>query len=173
MDVRSEPLSLTDMFEALTSLLKPLAEQKQLSIVGRVAPDMPIIRTDAAKLQQVLYNYLSNAIKFSPAGARIDLIAERDGDDNIRLTVADRGPGIEPEKQSLIFEKFRQLDGSVTRQHGGTGLGLAISKELATLLGGSVGVRSTPGEGATFWITIPLTIEAGTQDVRSRLVLTT
>jgi len=173
MEVRSEPLSLTDMFEALTSLLKPLAEQKQLSIVSRVAAEMPIIRTDAAKLQQVLYNYLSNAIKFSPAGARIELFAERDGDDNIRLTVADRGPGIEPEKQSLIFEKFRQLDGSVTRQHGGTGLGLAISKELAALLGGSVGVRSTPGEGATFWITIPLTIEAGTQDVRSRLILTT
>jgi signal transduction histidine kinase len=120
----------------------------------------------------VLYNYLSNAIKFSPAGEKIDLIADRDGDDHVRLTVIDRGPGIEPDKQTLIFEKFRQLDGSVTRQHGGTGLGLAISKELASLLGGSVGVRSTPGEGATFWITIPLTIEAGSQDVRARLVLT-
>jgi signal transduction histidine kinase len=176
MEVRSEPLSLPDLFEALVSLLKPLAEQKQLTIAPRVASDMPIIRTDAAKLQQVLYNFLSNAIKFSPPGERIDLIAERDGQenagDNIRLKVIDRGPGIQPDKQSLIFEKFRQLDGSVTRQHGGTGLGLAISKELATLLGGSVGVRSTPGEGATFWITIPLMIEASSQDVRSRLVLT-
>jgi signal transduction histidine kinase len=177
MEVRSEPLSLPDLFEALVSLLKPLAEQKQLTIAPRVMPEMPIVRTDAAKLQQVLYNYLSNAIKFSPAGAKIDLIAERDGDgngeDNVRLTVIDRGPGIELDKQTLIFEKFRQLDGSVTRQHGGTGLGLAISKELAALLGGSVGVRSTPGEGATFWITIPLSIEPSSQDVRSRLVLTT
>ena len=86
--------------------------------------------------------------------------------------MTDRGPGIDPEKHNLIFEKFRQLDGSHTREHSGTGLGLAISKELATLLGGSVGLRSTPGEGATFWITIPLTIEASAQDVRAKLVLT-
>jgi hypothetical protein len=77
---------------------------------------------------------------------------------------------IPPDKQQLIFEKFRQLEPS--RTHGGTGLGLAISKELAILLGGSIGVRSTPGEGSTFWIVVPLKITAGSMEVRPRLVLT-
>ncbi|MBC8107673.1 MAG: HAMP domain-containing histidine kinase [Anaerolineae bacterium] len=172
MDVRSEPLPLADLFEGLTSVLKPMTESKQLTIVPSIAADIPILQTDSAKLQQVLYNFLSNAIKFSPPGARIDLTAERSDGKSVRLTVTDRGPGIAADKHGLIFEKFRQLDGSHTREHSGTGLGLAISKELATLLGGTVGLRSAAGEGATFWITIPLAIESGAQDVRAKLVLT-
>jgi signal transduction histidine kinase len=170
MEVRAEPLSVPDLFEALVTLIKPLTESKNLTVAPTVAPDVPIMQTDSAKLQQVLYNFLSNAIKFSPAGERIDLTAERD-ETTVTISVSDRGPGIEPEKQAMIFEKFRQLDGGVTRQHSGTGLGLAISKELATLLGGSIGVRSTPGEGATFWIRLPVKIEASHQDVRASLVL--
>lgn len=167
MDVRSEPLSLGDLFEGLTSILKPLAESNRLTLWTSVDTDVPIMHTDPAKLQQVLYNFLSNAIKFSPAGARIDLKAQRENDATLRLTVTDRGPGIEPSKQHEIFEKFRQIDGSVTRQHSGTGLGLAISKELTHLLGGSIGVDSTPGEGATFWVILPIKIQARTTDIRS------
>ncbi|HEY7115616.1 MAG TPA: ATP-binding protein [Tepidisphaeraceae bacterium] len=173
MEVRSAPLSLNDLFEGLIGILKPLSEKKDLSIVAGVTGDVPILRTDAAKLQQVLYNFLSNAIKFSPAGGQIDLRAERvDDGEQVKISVTDRGPGIEPDKQQMIFEKFRQIDGSVTREHGGTGLGLAISKELTTLLGGSIGVRSTPGDGATFWVMLPMSIEAGAQDLRAGLVLT-
>ncbi len=80
----------------------------------------------------------------------------------MRISVSDQGPGIELEKQSLIFEKFRQIDGSVTRQHSGTGLGLAISKELTQLMGGSIGVMSRPNEGATFWVILPVKIAATT-----------
>ena len=83
----------------------------------------------------------------------------------------DRGPGIEPEKQEVIFEKFRQIDGSVTRQHSGTGLGLAISRELISLLGGTMGVDSVLGEGATFWVILPLKIQPGQHDVREKMVL--
>jgi signal transduction histidine kinase len=177
MEVRSEPLSLPDLFEGLSSLLKPLIEQKQLVLDSTVAPEVPILHTDPAKLQQVLYNFLSNAIKFSPKAGTINLTAERefrdDGSAAVRISVRDRGPGIESDKQDLIFEKFRQIDGSVTRQHGGSGLGLAISKELVTLIGGTIGVTSTPGHGATFWIVLPLKIESGAQDVRSKMVLTT
>jgi len=162
MEVRSEPLSLSDLFEGLTSIIKPLSEKKDLSIVATVGRDVPIMQTDPAKLQQVLYNFLSNAIKFSPTAGRIDVKAERFEEDNVRIAVSDQGPGIELEKQSLIFEKFRQIDGSVTRQHSGTGLGLAISKELTQLMGGSIGVMSRPNEGATFWVILPVKISATT-----------
>ncbi len=168
MDVRSEPLSVGDVFEGLINLLKPLAEAKTLNIVTSVAAEVPIIQTDPAKLQQVLYNFLSNAIKFSPQGGRVDLSAAMDGPENVRISVTDRGPGIEPEKHEMIFEKFRQIDGSVTRQHSGTGLGLAISKELTALLGGTIGVQSVAGEGACFWIVLPLQIQPGTRDVREK-----
>lgn len=171
MEVRSEPLSLSDLFEALTSVLKPLTEAKGLSIAPSVAPDVPIIETDPAKLQQILYNFLSNAIKFSPQGGRIELTAALE-DGRVHISVTDHGMGIEPDKQALIFEKFRQLDGSVTRQHSGTGLGLAISKELTALLGGSIGVSSSPGQGARFYVVLPLKIEASAADVRGRMVLT-
>ena len=172
MDIRSEPLSLGDLFEALGSVLKPLLEAKNLSLIPRVAPDMPIVKTDPSKLQQVLYNFLSNAIKFSNAGAKIELSATRRTDGRIRIAVTDTGPGIAPDKHQLIFEKFRQVDASVTREHGGTGLGLAISKELSTLLSGDIGVDSALGKGATFYIIIPAEIEAGPQDVAQKLVLT-
>jgi two-component system sensor histidine kinase BarA len=168
MDVRSEPLSVGDVFEGLINLLKPLAEAKGLDIETSVAPEVPIIQTDPAKLQQVLYNFLSNAIKFSPQGGRVDLAAAMDGPENVRISVTDRGPGIEPEKHEMIFEKFRQIDGSVTRQHSGTGLGLAISKELTALLSGSIGVQSVAGEGACFWIVLPLQIQPGQRDLRER-----
>jgi signal transduction histidine kinase len=165
MEVRSEPLSLSDLFEGLISIIKPLAEKKDLSIVPVVGRDVPILHTDPAKLQQVLYNFLSNAIKFSPTAGRIDVRAERFEEDNVRISVADQGPGIELDKQSVIFEKFRQIDGSVTRAHSGTGLGLAISKELTQLMGGSIGVMSRPGDGATFWVILPVKIVAQTAPI--------
>jgi signal transduction histidine kinase len=168
MDVRSEPFSLNDLFEGLTSIIRPLAQKKELSIATEVAPDVPILQSDGPKVQQVLYNFLSNAIKFSPDGGRIDLAARRANGQMVRIEVKDRGPGIDPASQAMIFEKFRQLDGSVTREHGGSGLGLAISKELVGLLGGSIGVDSRLGEGATFWIIVPLKTEARAQDLRQR-----
>jgi len=173
MEIRSEPLSLNDLFEGLTSVLKPLCEQKQLTINTAIAPDVPILHTDQAKLQQVLYNFLSNAIKFSPPNERIDLSAERENGDGdfVRISVTDRGPGIAPDQHDVIFEKFRQVDASHTRTHSGTGLGLAISKELTTLLNGQIGVSSEVGKGSTFWVILPLKIAAGTQDLRERLVI--
>ncbi|HET6246096.1 MAG TPA: ATP-binding protein [Tepidisphaeraceae bacterium] len=186
MEIRSEPISVTDLFEGLANILKPLTEAKTVALSLTIAPDVPIVWTDPGKLQQILYNFLSNAIKFSPPGSRIELAAQRerfpesgqaipgdrDVEDRIRISVTDGGPGIAPEKQQLIFEKFRQIDASHTRTHGGTGLGLAISKELTTLLGGSIGVYSVAGRGATFWVSIPLRIESGAMDVRGRMVFT-
>ncbi len=172
MEVRTEQLAMPGLFEGLVNLLRPLTEKKSVTIRATVSNDVPIILTDPAKVRQILYNLLSNAIKFSPVGATIDLGAQRNGLMSIRLEVTDRGPGIPVEQQQLLFEKFRQLDGSHTREHGGTGLGLAIARELSELLGGSIGVTSTPGEGATFYLVLPLKIDAGARDVRDKLVLT-
>jgi signal transduction histidine kinase len=177
MEIRSEAMSLSDMFEALATILRPLAEQRGVMVEPSVAPEVPILHSDPGKLQQILYNLLSNAIKFSPQNGRIELMADlvapasaasaAEEPGHVLIRVIDRGPGIEAAKHGVIFEKFRQLDGSVTRTHSGTGLGLAISKELTTLLGGRIGVESSPGEGATFWIELPLHRDAAQVDVKS------
>jgi signal transduction histidine kinase len=206
MEVRSEPLSVSDMFEGLANLLRPMLEQKKLTLAITIDPDVPILQTDPGKLQQVLYNFLSNAIKFSPPEQTIELKAALEGgvdgphtahlqaDDDgmppptprlprphqageevhepqVRISVTDHGPGISADQQSVIFEKFRQIDGSVTRTHGGTGLGLAISKELTLLMGGTIGVKSKFGEGANFWVLLPLKVAAGPRDVRAKMVM--
>ena len=171
MEVRAEPLSLNDLFEGLASILKPVTAAKMLMLSTSVSPDTPILHTDPPKLQQVLYNFLSNAIKFSPPDGAIFLKAKTEADGYVRISVTDQGPGIDPEKQTLIFEKFRQIDGSVTREHSGTGLGLAISKELTALLEGTIGVESVPNQGATFWIRLPLKIQSSVKDLRGRIAL--
>jgi signal transduction histidine kinase len=165
MEIRVQPIALGDLFEGLINLLKPLSEGRKVTIVANMDRGVPIVQTDGARLQQVLYNFLSNAIKFSPSGAKIDLQAQADGEDFVRISVTDYGPGIPDDKQQVIFEKFRQADQSHTREHGGTGLGLAIARELTTLLGGTIGVQSTPGQGATFWCRLPVTIEPGDREV--------
>ncbi|MDB5325859.1 MAG: putative two-component system sensor histidine kinase, partial [Phycisphaerales bacterium] len=151
LDVRVQPLSLSDLFEGLVNLLRPLLEPKKLTVDVKIESDVPVVQTDPSRLQQVLYNLLSNAIKFSPTGSVIELTAEQRPNDRVRLYVIDHGPGIAPAMQGVIFEKFRQGDQSHTREHGGTGLGLAIARELAGLLGGAVGVESEVGKGARFW----------------------
>ena len=126
----------------------------------RTPADLPRVETDAGKLQQILYNFLSNAVKFSPEDGVIIVGAEpveRDGAvAALRVAVTDHGPGIPEDMQDTIFEKFRQVDASHTRRAGGTGLGLAICRELADLLGCTVGIVSKPGRGSTFWVEVPL-----------------
>ena len=165
-EVRVTDFSLRELFEGLIGLLKPLAEKRQLIIRETVSADVPIIRSDAPKLQQVLYNLLSNAIKISPDRQVIELIASREDNEHVRITVIDHGPGIAPEDQAIIFEKFRQVDQGVTRKHGGTGLGLSISRELVRLLDGSIGVESELGKGAAFWVILPISIESGERETR-------
>lgn len=171
MEIRVQPLSLGDLFEGLITLLRPLYEAKRLRIAPSVTTDVPIIETDPARLQQVLYNFLSNAIKFSPDGGVIRLEADRPAFEHVRIRVIDNGPGVPADKHAVIFEKFRQVDQSHTRAHGGTGLGLSIAKELTQLLGGTIGIDTTEGGGAVFYCVLPEKILSGSRDLRGRISL--
>ena len=161
MEVNVEPTSISDLIEGLHAIMRPQAEAKQITLVSQVGRNLPMIETDPGKLQQILYNFLSNAIKFTPSGGTVsttaDRLARQDKSPGVRLGVPDTGPGIPYDQQDTIFEKFRQLDASHTRRHAGTGLGLAICRELADLLGASVSLVSEPGRGATFFVDVPLT----------------
>ena len=119
---------------------------------------IPAFVTDAGKIQQILENYTSNAIKFTPEGGTITLSAVMLDDKTIRFSVTDTGCGIAEQDRDKIFQKFGQLGSPLTRQTSGTGLGLAISKELADLLASQVGFESQLEKGSTFWLDIPLTL---------------
>src|SRR5579884_187567 len=172
MQVRVVEFSVYDVCEGLLNMFRPLAEKKNIDLRGQFAPDIPLLRQDAVKVQQILSNLLSNAIKFTPEGGRVQLKAEIDplgappaaaspavrwnGGGYIVLTVSDTGVGIAREEQELIFEKFRQAGNPLTRQHAGTGLGLSIVRELSKLLGGEVSLQSELGRGSTFTVRLPL-----------------
>ncbi len=155
MPLRIESVRVEEVCGTLVEYVRPLADKKKLQLTLRVEDGVPAVATDRGKLRQILYNLLSNAIKFTPEDGQVWLGVRPDGDARILISVRDTGPGIAPEHQQLIFEKFRQIDQSATREHHGTGLGLAIAKELTHLLGGEIGVESTPGHGANFWVKLP------------------
>jgi signal transduction histidine kinase len=131
----------------------PVAQAAHVVLHADVPKDLRVY-ADPLRVVQVLVNLLANAVKFSPAGAVVDLTAARDGGDVV-LRVVDRGPGIAPEHHGLIFEAYRQVDSGHTRKHGGTGLGLSIVKQIVELHGGTVSVDSAVGAGATFVIRLP------------------
>jgi len=156
IELHIEKLSLKDLCETLHNFIKPLADKKQLQLQLQIDEDLPMLASDAGKIQQILYNLLSNAIKFTPDGGKITLAAKNVPPDQVALEVTDTGPGISEERQEHIFEKFLQIDGSVSRRYSGVGLGLAIVKELTDMLGGKVDVSSQPGKGSTFTVTLPI-----------------
>ena len=148
------------MVQAAAAGFAAVAERKGLSLAVEIRPDaMDVRQGDAARLRQILNNFLSNALKFTEAGS-VRLRVEGDGEDGaegLKLTVSDTGMGIPDEKLPLLFQKFIQLDASTTRRFGGTGLGLAICRELSELMGGRVWVESQAGRGSTFAVALPLT----------------
>ena len=159
MVVRYEKVVIADLVEAVIRFMRPAADKKNLRVTVTVAPDLPLMETDGGKLQQILYNLFSNAVKFTPPRGSVSVSAWRESageGEELVLAVRDTGPGIPPEDQQAIFEKFHQLDSPATREHGGTGLGLAISRELAEMLGGRISLVSKLGEGSTFSVTLPL-----------------
>ncbi|MEU7003760.1 HAMP domain-containing protein [Nonomuraea sp. NPDC046570] len=168
MDVHPTQLSLPKLVDYVEAAFSPLAQDKGLAFIVEVDAAVPQeLRTDEQRLQQVLRNLLSNAVKFTPKGeVRLRVVPapiEVDYDDDtlrgadglIAFQVIDSGIGIAPDKLEVIFEAFRQADGTTSRKYGGTGLGLSICREIARLLGGEIHVDSELGKGSTFTLYLP------------------
>jgi signal transduction histidine kinase len=158
MELHIGETSLPKLCKTVVGHFAALTKKKKIKVRLNVKDRLPLLVTDAGKVEQILYNFLSNAVKFTPERGRIEIAAKMTDDKTVRITVTDTGCGIAGPDKEKIFEKFRQVDGSITRQSTGTGLGLAISKELAALLAGTISMESEPGKGSTFWLEIPITI---------------
>lgn len=156
IELHIEKTSIPELCRGIAAFFSPLTEKQKIKMRLSVDEHIPLLKTDAGKVQQILYNLLSNAVKFTPEGGKIEVKAFLPDDQTVRISVSDTGPGIAEADKEKIFEKFRQADGSLTRNQPGTGLGLAISMELAKLLSGKIDLESIPGEGATFWLDLPI-----------------
>ena len=158
--IEPHPFDLEQLVGEVGDLMSPRAADKGFDVVVRCDPAAPrCLIGDAGRIRQVLLNLVGNAVKFTVAGhvaIEAHCIARHERQATIRFSVSDTGIGISEDALPQLFEKFSQGDNSTTRKYGGTGLGLAISKELVELMGGQIGVKSVPGEGSTFWITVPL-----------------
>jgi PAS domain S-box-containing protein len=158
LDLR--PFSLDTLVDNTVSIVRGLADAKNLPIridIGEAVPRSLV--GDEDRLRQILLNLLNNAVKFTPAGHVALTIGAGEHDAEtaqVTFSVSDTGIGISPERQSRLFQRFSQVDGSISREFGGTGLGLAISKSLVELMGGAIGVESAASAGSTFWFTLPL-----------------
>jgi len=159
LELHLSDFSIADLCKELIEFIQPLADKREQRLFISVNGQLPPFHNDSGKIKQVLYNLLSNAVKFTPNGGEISLSVAPSGDSMAQITVRDTGPGIPPEQQSAIFEKFHQIDSSKTKEYEGTGLGLAITKELTLMLGGSIELQSADGVGATFIVTLPATVE--------------
>jgi CheY-like chemotaxis protein len=154
MEVKPVEFTLEPLLDQCLRTVEPMLRGGRVELVKQVEPGLPPVFSDQDKLRQILFNLLSNAAKFTEAGT-ITIGARRHGA-QVAIAVADTGIGIPPDQLELVFEEFRQVDSSSTRQYGGTGLGLSISRRLAQLLGGDITLASTPGVGSTFTLTVPL-----------------
>ncbi|MEU3897046.1 HAMP domain-containing protein [Streptomyces sp. NPDC045251] len=177
MDVSPTRIALVQLVDYVEATFRPLTAEKGLDLSVRVSPELPAtLHTDEQRLLQVLRNLLSNAVKFTDSGA-VELVIRPARDDVpqaireqlleagsmtdpdaelIAFSVSDTGIGIAASKMRVIFEAFKQADGTTSRKYGGTGLGLSISREIAQLLGGEIHAQSEPGRGSTFTLYLPL-----------------
>jgi signal transduction histidine kinase/ligand-binding sensor domain-containing protein len=156
MDVYPETFPVRAAIDSVCQVMKGLSTKKGVTFEIDVADDVREIETDHAKFKQILYNLLSNAVKFSNRGSVVTIRARKVADERIAVSVIDRGIGIAPEHQAVIFDEFRQLDDAASRTHGGTGLGLSLVKKFVELQRGSLSVTSKPGEGSEFTFALPI-----------------
>ena len=146
-----------DLFSALRGMFRPIVDASAVDLIFEEPLGLPRLYTDDKKLGQILRNFISNSLKFTTLG-EVRVSARLQGEDKVRFAVSDTGIGIAAELHDTLFEDFSQVDSPLQKRLRGTGLGLSLCKRFAALLGGEVGVDSTPGVGSTFFVIIPLAI---------------
>ncbi|QJP95954.1 MULTISPECIES: sensor histidine kinase [Pseudomonas] len=146
-----------DLFAALRGMFRPIVDATAVDLIFEEPVGLPRLYTDDKKLAQILRNFISNSLKFTTRG-EVRVSARLEGQDKVRFAVSDTGIGIAPELHGTLFEDFSQVDSPLQKRLRGTGLGLSLCKRFAELLGGEVGVESTPGVGSSFFVIIPLAI---------------
>ena len=154
IELQLEAVNVSEVLQGVADILRPLADRKQLTFTVHPADADLEALADAARFKQVLYNLVSNAIKFTPDGGHIDVSAVA-LPDAVQVSVQDDGIGIAEDNQERIFEEFQQIDSALSRQFEGTGLGLALTRNFVRLQGGEISVASAPGMGSTFTFTLP------------------
>ena len=155
LDFHPEPLDLPALVDEVMSTMAVLAAPRGIALSSSIAPELRDLVLDPARLKQVLLNYLSNAIKFTPAGGQVVLRMLGEGPQRWRLEVEDSGIGIPADRVGQLFVEFQQLDDGLSKRHQGTGLGLALTRRLVEAQGGRVGVYSDPGRGSRFYAVLP------------------
>jgi signal transduction histidine kinase len=158
MEFHPEPVDLGHLMGELRDTLRPVAAAKQIAIETTIDPGCASLYLDAGKLKQVMYNYLSNALKFTAERGRVQVRAWAEEARTLRIEVEDSGIGIRPDDIGLLFSEFKQLDSSSTKRYQGTGLGLALTRRIVEAQGGTVGARSTFGKGSVFHAVLPRVI---------------
>jgi len=156
MEIKPSQLRVDEVLNGVVSTARWLLGRKKLGINMEVPQDLPDLISDRGKLVQILINLISNSIKFTPEGGRITVMARKHNDTHIDISVEDTGIGISEKDIPSIFEEFRQVDGSYSREYGGTGLGLYLVKKITEQLHGQVLVKSTPGQGSVFTVRLPV-----------------
>jgi len=155
IEFQPEPVDLKKLIGEVCDIIRGMAAKKRLAIEVVVDPAVLAVVLDPGKLKQVLYNYLSNAVKFTPDRGRITVRVAPEGREQLRIEVKDTGIGIKTDNIGRLFHQFQQLDASTTKEFPGTGLGLALTKKLVEAQGGRVGVESVLGKGSTFFAILP------------------
>lgn len=161
MEIQPEIVILHDVVEGICNVMRGVATMRDIVIDVDIPPDLPRIAADPTQIRQILYNLMSNAVKFSPEHSAVTVSARASGDDAVEIRVSDQGVGIDPKDHDLIFQEFRQAPGSKGQRPQGTGLGLALVKRFVEMHNGTIRVESAHGHGSTFFIVLPRHYQPG------------
>jgi signal transduction histidine kinase len=155
IEFKPEAVNVARVVAEVRDGLGALAAESRIDIATELDPGLPGVIADPAKLKQILYNYLSNALKFTAEGGHVTVRVSAEGERDFRIEVEDTGMGIRPEDIETLFTEFHQLDASTSKKHPGTGLGLALTRRIVEAQGGRVGVQSVYGRGSVFFAVLP------------------
>jgi signal transduction histidine kinase len=156
LELNPETFRLEDVIQEVRAGVRPIAQNKRIQVSLEVASGLGAVTLDEQRFKQVLFNLLSNALKFTDDAGEVGVRAELDGAGSFRLSVRDSGIGIKPEDIKRLFKEFEQLETGTDRRFGGTGLGLALTRKIVEMQGGEINVESEFGKGSTFTVILPL-----------------